>query len=386
MINSPAALLALLTAIVWGVTTLSGKKFSAKFFKYLPAPLWCYFIPTLLSTFGIIPSISPLYVWMSRIVLPACLILLLVGTDLPAILSLSPRAIAAMAAGSAGIFLGGILTFTIYQKQIPELWRGWACLSASWTGGSANMLSVREILQTPATLFSSLVIVDTAIAYSWMAFLVYLSRYEKSIDAHFGAVPLFAKEAEIVINEAHTDESGSSVIFKAALLLMASLSIAAIFWKTSGILPQKGDVLNRFTWLILLSTAFPLILSLTPASKVEAWGATKTGNFLLYVLLTSIGAKADLHTLKDAPMLIALGYLWAAVHGLTLYAYGKITRTPMAILAAASQANIGGTVSTPLVASVYDARLAPMGLILAVLGNIYGTYFALAFSEVCRRW
>ena len=84
-------------------------------------------------------------------------------------------------------------------------------------------------------------------------------------------------------------------------------------------------------------------------------------------------------------LLIALGFFWAAVHGITLLFYGKLTKTPISILAAASQANIGGTVSTPLVAGVYDPRLAPMGLILAVLGNIYGTYFGLFFSEICRR-
>ena len=150
-------------------------------------------------------------------------------------------------------------------------------------------------------------------------------------------------------------------------------------------MPEYGAVLNRFTWLILFSTLLPLILSLTPASKLERWGASGVGNFLLYLLLTSIGAKADLRALAHAPSLIALGLAWAAIAGAFLLFYGKLTRTPMSILAAASQANVGGTVSAPLVASIYDRRLAPVGLILAVLGNIYGTYAALAFSEICRR-
>ena len=118
---------------------------------------------------------------------------------------------------------------------------------------------------------------------------------------------------------------------------------------------------------------------------MEDLGASRLGNFLLYLLLTSIGARANLSTLTRAPILIGLGLLWAGIHGAILFAYGKLTKTPISILASASQANIGGTVSTPLVATVYDRRLAPMGLILAVLGNIYGTYFGLLFSEICRR-
>ncbi len=385
MIQSPLLLLLLLIAIVKSVTTLSNSPSFKKFFKYLPAPLWCYFLPTLLSTFGIIPSENILYTYMSRFVLPACLVLLLVGTDLLSILKLSPRAILAMAAGSVGILLGGTVTFVMIEKQVPELWRGWPCLSASWTGGSANMISVREILQTPAPLFSNLVIVDTVIAYSWMAFLVYISKYRAAIDNFLGATDLAPDESiSDIENLNESDQAAVHPAVKVGILIILAFGMAGLFWMLSGIVPQTGQLLNRFTWLIIFSTLVPLGLSLTPAKRLENWGASAVGNFLLYLLLTSIGAKANLTTLAHAPFMIALGFLWAGIHGVTLLVYGKISKTPISILAASSQANIGGTVSTPLVASVYDRRLAPMGLILAVLGNIYGTYFGLFFSKICR--
>lgn len=384
MISNPFLLLTLLTALVWTITRLSTHGKFQKFFKYLPAPLWCYFLPTVLSTAGILPSSSPLYAWMSRLVLPACLILLLIGTDMPSIVSLSPRALAAMAAGTAGIFVGGTITFLLAPKNISELWKGWACLSASWTGGSANMVSVKEILNAPETLFSNLIIVDTVTAYSWMALLVYVSRFKNGLDAWLGAAEVLPAGSM----EDHDGRGGSSSpkdYLKTGGLLVFGFALAALFWKTSGWMPENGSVLNRFTWLILFSTILPLALSLTPASKMESWGASRAGNFLLYLLLTSIGAKANLAALAQAPSLIVLGLAWSAIAGAFLILYGKLTRTPISILAAASQANIGGTVSAPLVASIYDRRLAPVGLILAVLGNIYGTYAALAFSEICRR-
>jgi uncharacterized membrane protein len=55
----------------------------------------------------------------------------------------------------------------------------------------------------------------------------------------------------------------------------------------------------------------------------------------------------------------------------------------MSLLAAASQANIGGPASAPVVAGIYQPGLAPVGLLLAVLGNIMGTYAGLACAAVC---
>ena len=41
------------------------------------------------------------------------------------------------------------------------------------------------------------------------------------------------------------------------------------------------------------------------------------------------------------------------------------------------RANIGGVVSAPIIASVYQKSLAPVGLLMGVLGNIMGIYFGL---------
>ena len=123
-------LIAILAGIVWTVRTLSGVRAFAPYFKYLPEPLWCYFLPTLLSTVGWIPQDAPIYGVMSKKLLPACLILMLVGTDLKAIIRLSPRALLAMFWGSVGIGIGGLVTYMLLFKTaifpgadaIPRPW------------------------------------------------------------------------------------------------------------------------------------------------------------------------------------------------------------------------------------------------------------------------
>ena len=46
-------------------------------------------------------------------------------------------------------------------------------------------------------------------------------------------------------------------------------------------------------------------------------------------------------------------------------------------MAVVSQANVGGAASAPIVASAFHPSIAPVGVLLAVLGYAVGTYGAL---------
>ena len=137
----------------------------------------------LLATFGVLPDQSPVYDFLTTYVLSACLLLLLLDINLPAILKLGPTALSAMAVGAIGIAVGAVGAYAIFARWLPaETWKGVGALSASWIGGSANMLAVKEGLQTPDTIFAPMVIVDTVITYSWMGFLVALSPWQEAWD------------------------------------------------------------------------------------------------------------------------------------------------------------------------------------------------------------
>jgi uncharacterized membrane protein len=297
-----------------------------------------------------------------------------------------------MIAGSVGILAGGLATFPLLFRGTPELWRGWGCLSASWTGGSANMIAVKEILNAPDSLFSNLIIMDTVIAYSWMAFLVFMSKYQAPINRKLKIEEENAEstdpagpEESARIPRAMSWGGPASKISNVVFLLGISFAAGYLCRAISGFLPELGAVFNRFTWTVILATILPLALSMTPLRNLENAGASGVGNFLLYLLLTSIGARANLFALVQAPLFILAGFLWVSIHGAILFGFGRLFRIPVSLLAAASQANVGGTVSAPIVAGVYNRNYAPLGLVLAVLGNIYGTAFGLLFAEICRR-
>ena len=54
-------------------------------------------------------------------------------------------------------------------------------------------------------------------------------------------------------------------------------------------------------------------------------------------------------------------------------------------LAVGSQANIGGAASAPVVASAFHPSLAPVGVLLAVLGYALGTYCAYIVGQILMR-
>jgi uncharacterized membrane protein len=54
----------------------------------------------------------------------------------------------------------------------------------------------------------------------------------------------------------------------------------------------------------------------------------------------------------------------------------KVIKAPFFYVAVGSQANIGGAASAPIVAAAFSPFLAPVGVLLAVLGYAVGTYGA----------
>ena len=85
-----------------------------------------------------------------------------------------------------------------------------------------------------------------------------------------------------------------------------------------------------------------------------------------------------------APLFLALGAVWMLIHGLSLFIVGRVFRAPLFLLASASQACVGGPISAPIVAAVYRPALSAVGLLLAILGNVLGTYLGLVTARFCE--
>ena len=385
MIHDPLGIISVLLVIEAAILFAADHPRTRRFFKIIPSMFWIYFIPLLATTFGILPQKAPVYKFISSTFLPACLVLLLLSVHIKAILKLGKTAILMMLAGSAGIVIGGPIVFLIFKQWLPEgMWAGFGALSASWIGGSANMIAVKEAIRTPDNIFVPMVVVDTIVAYSWMGIVIALAGYQAVYDKWNRSKTGMIEELNRKISEYHSKEDKPISLKAAAAIFAVALSGGYIALKIAELLPEIKQVISTYTWTIIIVTVIGISLSFTKVKNLEARGASRIGYGMLYFVLASIGARANLTDLASAPILLLAGFLWVAIHALFLFVASRLLKAPLFLAATASQANIGGPVSAPVVAAVYQPDLAPVGLLLAIVGNIIGLYLGILTGHLCR--
>ena len=100
------------------------------------------------------------------------------------------------------------------------------------------------------------------------------------------------------------------------------------------------------------------------------------GTAFIYVLVATIGMKMDVLAILENPGIFLVGAIWMCIHVALLFIVGKLIKAPYFFLAVGSKANIGGAASAPVVAGAFHPALAPVGVLLAVVGYALGTYGA----------
>jgi uncharacterized membrane protein len=118
-------------------------------------------------------------------------------------------------------------------------------------------------------------------------------------------------------------------------------------------------------------------LSFTKAKSLEGVGASKWGSVYIYFLVATIGMRMNIAEILENLGLFAIGLVWMLIHVLILIIVSKIIKAPFFFVAVGSQANVGGAASAPVVASAFSPSLAPVGVLMAVLGYALGTYGAI---------
>lgn len=385
MMRNHVGIVFILLAIEVFVIYLSKQSRFKNFFKFIPMVFWIYFLPMLASTLKLIDSQSQIYQVISVNLLPASLLLLLLSSDIKAIVKLGRPALIMMFAGSLGIMIGAPLVFFLFRNWIgSQFWAGFGALSASWIGGSANMIAVKESIGTPDAVFLPMVIVDTIVPYVWMGILIALVSIQPLYDRWNKANRKILNELSRKIPVAAADNGKKKMRVSTTILILAAAFLGAVFSRwTAGLLPQIKDVISTYAWTIIVVSILGIALSFTPAKRMENSGASSIGYFILYFVLASIGAKASITNIGSTAVLVFAGFLLVLFHSLILFLTARIIRAPMFLVAVASQANIGGVASAPVVASIYQPGLASVGLLLAILGNIIGTYLGIITGRLC---
>jgi uncharacterized membrane protein len=320
--------------------------------------------------------------------------------DLKEILRLGPKALIMFATGTVGVVLGGPLAVLIMNWLAPEVihpqggeevWRGMTTVAGSWIGGGANQAAMYEMWSTrenpiSSNMYGIMITIDVIVAEIWMVFLLLGVGKADKIDAKFGAdasaiATLKDRMHEFSTRIARIPDLTDLVVIVGIGFVATGISHAC----ADSIAPwinlhfpalKKFSLTSGFFWLIVCATSIGLILSFTRVRKYEGAGASKIGSLFIYILVATIGMKMNVLEIFSNPGLFAVGLIWMAFHVGLLFLVGRIIRAPYFFLAVGSKANIGGAASAPVVAAAFHPSLAPVGVLLAVLGYALGTYGA----------
>lgn len=387
--------------IVFYTSELQSKGWK-KFYSIFPPLLMCYLLPSLLNSFNVISTdVSQLYNMAKNYLLPTSLILMTLSIDFKGIINLGPKSIIMFLTATVGIILGGPFAVWILSMISPEVvggvgpdevWRGLATLAGSWIGGGANQAAMLEIYEYNPERYGAMVLVDIIVANIWMAFLLYGVGKQVAIDKWLKADSSAITELKNKV-EAFANSIARMPTLKDLIVILAVGFFATAFshWGSgviTGFIERSvpalaQSVLNSgFFWLVVLATTIGLALSFTKARELEGAGASKLGSVFIYVLVATIGMKMNILKIFENPGLLAVGLIWMAFHVFLLIIVAKIIRAPFFFLAVGSKANIGGAASAPVVAAAFHPSLAPVGVLLAVLGYALGTYGALICAQL----
>lgn len=398
LITNDAVVFGLLMAILAAifVTSHSDNPGLKKFYKFVPSLLLCYFIPSVFTSLGVIdPDESNLYYMASRYLLPASLVLLTLSIDLKAVMNLGWKAVAMFFAGTTGIIIGGPIALMIVGAVNPEItsgvgpeevWRGLSTVAGSWIGGGANQTAMYEVFKPSDTLFSAMITVDIIVANIWMAFILYGAGMSGTIDKWFKA----DSSAIEILKKSVADYQASIAKVPTLVDFVKMGAIAFVIVALGHVLGDiiapwvndNSETLSRlsfnssFFWIVVTATLGGFAMSFTKQRELEGAGASKMGSLFLYILVMTIGMKMDLGAFAEVPGFFIIGFIWIIIHVIVLLTVGKLIKAPFFFTAVGSQANVGGAASAPIVASAFSPSLAPVGVLLAVLGYGVGTFGA----------
>lgn len=399
MISDDRIIFGLLAALLAFVFATRDRPGWQKVYVFVPIILVCYLVPSLFVTTGLVDaSESQLWPIAKDYFLPAALFLMTLSIDIKGILGLGNKAIIMFLTATVGIILGGPIALWVVAQFDPTVigtgesaaWRGLATLAGSWIGGGANQTAMLEVYGYPLEGFSALLAVDIIVAEIWMIFLLYGAGASEKVDKWLGADAssidrLRDSMAEYSASIERVAKANDYVLLFGVTFAVVGLShflgtlLGNYFAALQG---EDATLASEFFWVVVIATTAGLAASFTRARELEGVGASKFGVVFIFLLVAIIGTRMDVTKIMDAPAFMAIGAIWMLFHIALLLAVAKIIRAPFFFVAVGSKANVGGAASAPVIAAAFHPALAPVGVLLAVLGYALGTYGAILCAQM----
>jgi uncharacterized membrane protein len=352
-------------------------RFGWRVFNVLPPIVWTYLFVTALAVAGFwnaAPEIQAAQRTVTMYVLPSLLFLLMVTCDLRAILRVGPRVLFVFAAAMSSILVSIVIGYLLFRSVLPaEGWKMLAALSATWTGGSANLVAVKQVIGLSDSALPSVLLAD-ALCYSlWVLILFSTTAFAPKFDRWSRASAPEYPHLEPPSGD--RAPSGAGVLLWLGIALVIALAAASLAQS----LPTSG-FFTTTSWTVLLATLAGLIVARTPLARIA--GPAPIGSALLALLVAVLASQSNFSGIAAAPIFVLCGLVTLALHVGLMSLAARAFKFEMSLCGIASLAQIGGVASAPILAATYSPILVPIAVLLAMLGLILGTGVGLMMASV----
>jgi uncharacterized membrane protein len=238
------------------------------------------------------------------------------------------------------------------------------------------MVAVKQSIDMPDSLLAMSLLTD-ALCYSmWVVVLFSIARLAPAFNAWTRA----RSSAELTVEAAAP--AGATTPDAVLLWCGSALLVAFAAAMIAARLPATGMV-SATTWTILLATIAGLVVAHTPLARFP--GASPISGALLILVVAVLASQSNFEGIASAPLYLACGVTIIGVHALLLALAARAFHFDLYLCGICSLAHIGGVAATPILAASYSRALAPVGVLLALLGYILGTGFGLLVAGILSR-
>jgi len=368
----------LLTAVVVGVTALAfllDRKVAP--LSKIGASLLVILFGAVLSNAGLVPAASPVYDVILGPVTSVAIAWLLLAVDLRALKRAGPQMLGAFGLALAGTMAGAALGALLFASAFGEdTWRLAGTLAGTYSGGSVNFVAVAREVELPDALLAGTTAADNLTTALWLGATlllpVWLGRFYPT------PIPQPAEDDDGDGDEHHPffARVGMSTLDLSVLAAVGLVLVVASEW-VGTLVPAVPSVL----WL----TTFALIVGHTPLFRTPR-GALQLGTLVLHFFFVVIGIFSRIDEILAVGVEVFLYTLVVVgVHGVVVFAGGRLARIDVGTLSVASQAAVGGPSSALAVAVSREWRaLILPGIIVGLFGYAVGNYLGIGLAGFLR--
>ena len=367
MIQNPLYILTVLCGLIF----ISEWLIKNTFLKHISGPLLVIILGAVFANLRLIPSASnasPVYDSIFSYVAPASIFYLLLGVKLKELKKAGLPMLLAFGLGAMGTVIGVVVALQLIDYQVV-FGNNFAAIAGmmtgTYTGGSANFNAVAlhyDVVKEGA-IYTGIVVADNIVTAIWM--LVTLSLPAIMMKLKPNPKLLMKTEGEV---EEYTEREQVGPLRLGAMLF---IGLAAML--ISNLLAEQSAIPS----VLILTTLALLLAQMKFIQKLP--GAKLLGMFAVYLFLVVVGAFCEVTALVEvgehAFDILLFTVTIVVIHGAFLILSGIVLKSDWAVVAIASQANIGGASTAMALAKSFKRNDLLLPSILAgSLGTGLGTY------------